>query len=390
MNSIQQKIRLNNGYMVPVVSACPDLQNATDAPTWLEDWQKEHPAEEPFRKEIEYLLSLGCRSFDTGYRYGTEQIIGKIFQTCGIPRNELYITTKIYHQMQGYDNTMRAIDDILKRTRLDYIDVLLIHCPIVCRGLYRDTWLAMNQAYRQGIIKAIGVSNFNVQQFYDLFAVSDIIPAVNQREQHPFYVQPNLTAFEHHYGILTQSYSPLGHGRYANDNRLKWIADIHGKSVAQIILRWHVQSGYMLVTRSANFSRMKENMEIFDFSLSSKEMSFIDSLNHGTRIWHDPMRFPGSCYYYPVEQAFIHNIESEISKLRVSEEIQEKITAKANELIESKDIDGTSDYVIYCFKRAVARYGANSEIPVQAEEETKAVAKEMIERLAGIVEKSLS
>lgn len=373
--SVFDKITLNNGYQMPPMSVCGDMENSDD----LELWKRKHPDEIPFLRNIEEYLECGFRSFDTGKRYGTEEVLGKVFRECGIPRDQLFITTKVYHDGHGYDETLRYVDRVLQKTGLDYIDLFLIHCPVTYRGLYAQTYQALAECYEKGMIKAIGVSNFTVQHYYDLEELSGIVPAVNQREQHPWYVQHNLLAYEKKHGIIPQSYSPIGQGKYVNDKKLEWIARKHHKTIAQVILRWHLQKGFMLVTRTWKKYRMKENAGVFDFELTPEEMAFMETLNRGERNWHDPMRFPGSCFYYPAEKAFFETAQQELEKRYAEPQKRQAVREKIRELTESQDVDGTRDVIIFCFTRAVQKYGRNEDIPKQAADEAKLLAAQMLD-----------
>lgn len=201
MKSINDKIRLNNGYEIPCYYIGPSH------PAWSDKAKNDGKVDgsgfatvdvcgATIEDVMRTALECGVRGFDTGARYGTEEDIGRFFRTCGLPREELFVTTKVNNKMQGYDNTMIDFDASMKKLGLDYVDVYMIHCPVPQRGLYVDTWRAFEEIYRSGRAKAIAVSNFNVQHFYDLAEVSDIVPAINQIEQHPFYVQENLKAYE--------------------------------------------------------------------------------------------------------------------------------------------------------------------------------------------------
>ena len=228
--NIFDKIRLNNGYEIPCYYIGPAH------PVWSDKAKNDGKVDgtgfatvdvsgATIEDVMHTALECGVRGFDTGARYGTEEDIGKFFRTCGLPRKELFVTTKVNNIMQGYDNTMIDFENSMKKLGLDYVDVYMIHCPVPQRGLYVDTWRAFEEIYRSGRAKAIAVSNFNVQHFYDLAEVSDIVPAINQIEQHPFYVQENLKAYEKKHGIVSMSYSPLGQGRFAKDPRLAWMAE---------------------------------------------------------------------------------------------------------------------------------------------------------------------
>ena len=374
--SIFDKITLNNGYKMPPLAICPDMKDFDT----LEEWKQRHPGEVPFYDTIQYQLELGYRHFDTGMRYGTEEVLGEFFRDSGIPREELFMTTKVYHTHHGYDNTLRYVENVLKKTGLDYIDLFLIHCPITYRGLYAETFKALTKMYEAGVIKAVGVSNCTVQHFYDLQEVTDIIPAVNQREQYPLYVQNDLVAYETKHHIKSMSYGPLGHGKFARDERISWIAKKHEKTIAQVILRWHLQKGFMVVTRSTDNARLKENAEIFDFTLDEEDMAFMETLNRGQRNWHDPVRFPGTAFYYPVEEVMMEALKYYETRADLSAVESEKVQEKVEKALDSKDIDGTIDYVIYAFTLAEKKFERNAAIVEQAKEEAKSIAKKLVLR----------
>jgi 2,5-diketo-D-gluconate reductase A len=358
--SIFDKVTLNNGYQMPYHGTGPNLMGL----------------DKPFMEVLKCCIKNGYRSFDSAARYGTEHDIGRLFRSCGIPRGELFVTTKVNNIMHGYDKTMRDFKNSYKTLDVDYIDLYLIHCPIPMKGEYVNTWRAFNEIYESGKVKAIGVSNFTIQHFYDLAEVSDIVPAVNQIEQHPFYVQPNLCAFMKKHGIVSQSYSPLGRGKYAYDNRVAYLAKKHNKTIAQIILRWHLQSGFMFVVNSSDPSRIKGNTEIYDFELSPDDMAYMSSLNHLERIWHNPERFQGSVAHKHVEHVFRQVAEQTIVEGNANEAQKDVARNAIKELLSVKDVDGTIDIIIYCFTKAVSAYGPNKNIEDQAVENAKIVAKE--------------
>ena len=380
-DSIFDKIELNNGYRMPRLGSGPDLPEAEVGAWNVSQTDDEiHPGALSFQKTLERLIECGYRSFDSGARYGTEEPLGNFFRECGIPREELFLTTKVNNLMQGYDTTMQDFEQSMKNTGLDYIDLYLIHCPVPIKGQYVDTWRAMEEIYKSGRVKAIGVSNFTVQHFYDLADVSDIVPAVNQYEQHPFYVQANLLAYERRHGIIPQSYSPLGQGKFARDARLQWLAEKYHKTIAQIILRWHIQNGFLIVTRSSNYERIAQNADIFDFELTEEEMGYMAALDHGDRIWHNPDRFPGTAAHIHVEEAFREAVNDEIEKRGLADDMAHQVMEAEEILLEPADIDGTKDYIIYCFNRAAAIYGRNAGIEGQAVEEARKAAAEFVER----------
>lgn len=387
--SIFDKVRLNNGYEIPCYYIGPAQ------PVWSNKAKNDGKVDGSVFATVDVsgatiedvmrtALECGVRGFDTGARYGTEEDIGSFFRTCGVPRSELFVTTKVNNIMQGYDNTMLDFEASMKKLGLDYVDVYMIHCPVPCRGLYMDTWRAFEALYRSGRVKAIAVSNFNVQHFYDLAEVSDIVPAINQIEQHPFYVQENLKAYEKKHGIVSMSYSPLGQGRFATDPRLEWMAEKYGKSIAQIILRWHLEKGFIPVTRSSNPKRVRENAEIFDFALDPADMAFLETLNHHDRVWHLPDRFPGTYAHVHVEDVFRKSVETELDAPDVPQEKRDEIRKSIEKMLEYKDIDGTKDHIIWCFTHAVALYGPCADIEERACEMARLHAKHFVRGMAGL------
>lgn len=377
-SSIFDKITFNNGYQMPRYGTGPDLPDVeATVGAWNVNQTEEeiHPGALTFQRTLETLIDCGFRSFDSGSRYGTEEPLGDFFRNCGLPREELFLTTKVDNRMHGYDKTLQDFDASMKRTGLDYIDLYLIHCPTPIRGLHGETWKALEQIYKSGRVKAIGVSNFTVQHLYELSDISDIVPVVNQYEQHPFYVQPNLLAYLRRHNIVPQSYSPLGQGRFAADPRIRWLADKHGKTIAQIILRWHLQQGFMVVTRSSNEKRIRQNADIFDFELSQEDMAFMSVLNHGNRVWHDADRFPGTAAHIQVEQALREQLRYELAHRDLTAAQLTQIQESAEAMLECADVDGTRDCIIYCFRKAAVRNGGpNAGVGEQAVEEAKKLA----------------
>lgn len=387
--NISDKVKLNNGYEIPCYYIGPThpawsdksiLDGKVDGSRFSCVDNSGVTLEDILYKALE----LGIRGFDSGARYGTEEDIGRFVRECGVPREELFITTKVNNKMHGYDSTMIDFEDSMKKLGLDYLDVYMIHCPVPQKGLYCDTWRAFEELYRSGRVKAIAVSNFTVQQFYDLAEVSDIVPALNQIEQHPFFLQPNLKAYEKKHGILSMSYSPLGGGRFARDPRLAWVAEKYGKSIAQVILRWHLQKGFIPITRSSSPKRVAENADIFDFELESADMAYIETLDHHERMWHDPDRFPGTAAHVHVEDVFRKAVEQELSAPDVPEEKRAGIRAAIEELLEEKDVDGTRDYIIWCFTHAVAVYGRCADIEDHACEMARLHANHLVRGMVGL------
>ncbi|MFF5010530.1 aldo/keto reductase [Streptomyces phaeochromogenes] len=234
-------------------------------------------------------LEAGYRSIDTAAIYGNEKEIGGAIAASGVPREELFVTSKLWNADQGYDSTLRAFDTSLEKLGLDYVDLYLIHWPLPSRGLYLDTWRAFEKLYADGRTKAIGVSNFPVAQLQHLLDEGSVVPAVNQIELHPGFPQAELRAFHAAHGIATEAWSPLGQGKgLLEDPALAALAAKHAKTPAQIVLRWHVQLGHIVIPKSATPARIAENLHVFDFDLDAEDLAVIDTLDTGSRIGEDP------------------------------------------------------------------------------------------------------
>ena len=235
-------------------------------------------------------LKTGYRLIDTAEGYLNEEAVGRAIQRSGIPREEIFVTTKVWVQNAGYESTRRAFEKSLKRLQLDYLDLYLIHQPF---GDYYGTWRAMEELYREGRIRAIGVSNFLPDRLMDLVMHNEITPHVNQIETHPFHQQTETQAFLQSLGVQHQSWAPFAEGRnnlFANET-LASIAARHGKTVAQVVLRWLVQRGIVVIPKSVRKERIAENFDIFDFALDDEDMKRISTLDTGKTLflsYHDP------------------------------------------------------------------------------------------------------
>ncbi len=242
---------------------------------------------------IKAAIKHGYRSIDTAAIYGNESGVGQAIREAleenGLAREELFVTSKVWNQDQGYEETLAAFDTSLSKLGLDVLDLYLIHWPVA--GKYKDTWRALEKLYKDGRVRAIGVSNFHVHHLQDLLATAEIKPMVDQVEFHPYLAQNDLLAFTKEHGIQLEAWSPLMQGELLNQPVLQEIAASHGKSVAQVILRWDLQKGVVTIPKSIKEHRIIENASIFDFELSREDMERIDALNQDRRVGPDPDNF---------------------------------------------------------------------------------------------------
>ena len=225
-------------------------------------------------------LESGYRLFDTAAAYGNESAVGAALRGSGIPRAEWFVTTKLWVQDAGYDGTLRAFDQSLKRLGLDYVDLYLIHQPF---GDYYGAWRAMERLYQEGAVRAIGVSNFTPERLVDLCMNQEVNPMVNQIEIHPFFQQEGALRVMADYGVLPQAWGPFSEGQrdIFHHKTLAKIAASHGKTTAQVMLRWHLQRNIPTIPKTIHRERMQENLDIFDFSLTGKEMETIAAMDIG-------------------------------------------------------------------------------------------------------------
>lgn len=240
-------------------------------------------------KSVEWALKEGYRSIDTASVYKNEVGVGKAVKESGIPREELFITTKIWNKSQGYDSTLQAFERSLERLDMDYVDLYLIHWPV--EGKYKDTWRALEKLYNDGVVKAIGVSNFQIHHIEELIKDGNVKPMVNQVEYHPLLTQKPLLSFCKENQIQLEAWSPFMHGEIFGNDTIKRIAEKYNKSEAQIILRWDLQNGVVTIPKSVREHRIQENANVFDFELTSEDMQAIDQLNQDKRWGPDPDNF---------------------------------------------------------------------------------------------------
>ncbi|WP_066097929.1 aldo/keto reductase [Xanthomonas massiliensis] len=237
-------------------------------------------------------LELGYRHIDTAAIYHNEDGVGEAVRASGLARGSLFLTTKLWNADQGHDSALAALDASLARLGTDYVDLYLIHWPCPAQDRFVETWQALIEARAQGKARSIGVSNFRIEDLERLVQATGVVPAVNQIELHPRLQQGELRAWHAAHGIVTESWSPLARGNdLLGKPLLAAIAARHGKTVAQVILRWHIQLGLVVFPKSVHAGRLAENLDIFDFALSAEDMAAIATLDAGARIGPDPATF---------------------------------------------------------------------------------------------------
>jgi 2,5-diketo-D-gluconate reductase A len=267
-------LTLNDGTSIPVVG--------------LGVWQT--PAEDTERA-VSAALHAGYRHIDTAAAYGNEDGVGRAVAASGIPREEIFVVTKLWNSEQGYEKTLAAFDASMARLGLDYLDLYLIHWPTPAQNLFIDTFKAFAHLRDQGRIRSIGVSNFEPEHLKLLIDATGIVPAVNQIELHPRLPQAELRETHARYGIATEAWSPLGQGSLLEDPIVTTIGERHGKTPAQVLIRWHIQLGNIVIPKSVNPDRIASNFNVFDFELSEADIASIATLDNGTRLGPDPRTF---------------------------------------------------------------------------------------------------
>ncbi|WP_312099478.1 aldo/keto reductase [Niallia sp.] len=270
VNSIEQKVKLHNGVEIPQLGI--GVFKVEEGDTVIQT--------------VKTALDLGYRSIDTAAIYKNEEGVGTAIKESAVSRESLFITTKVWNGDQGYDSTLRAFETSLKKLDLDYLDLYLIHWP--GKDKYVETWKALERLYDEGLVKAIGVSNFQEHHLEHLLEHANEKPTVNQIELHPRLSQEKLREYCKKKDIKMEAWSPIAKGRLVNEPTLNYIAKKHGKTAVQVILRWHLQNGHIIIPKSIHPERIKENAEIFDFQLSLVEMDQIDKLNMNERLGSNP------------------------------------------------------------------------------------------------------
>ncbi|PIC75648.1 aldo/keto reductase [Sporosarcina sp. P19] len=238
---------------------------------------------------VEKAVSLGYRAIDTASIYDNEQTVGEAIRHSGIAREDLFVTSKVWNDEQGYDETLRAFERSLTRLDMNYLDLYLTHWPVA--DSYVDTYRAIERLYDEKLIRATGVSNHHEAHLQEIFTFANIRPMVNQIELHPRLTQEPLRQFCSEHQIAVTSWSPLARGQILEDATLTAIAAQHGKTVAQVIIRWHIQNGLIVIPKSVSLDRIHENCEVADFELTCTDMSMINALNRDERTGMDPDSF---------------------------------------------------------------------------------------------------
>ncbi len=241
---------------------------------------------------VSEALKVGYRHIDTAAIYGNEEGTGKAINESGIARSDIYLTTKLWNKEQGYESTLKAFDESLKKLGTDYVDLYLIHWPLPSKDLFMETWRAFIKIKEEGRAKSIGVSNFRTADLERILKESDVVPVLNQIELHPQFQQDELRLFHSKHDIATEAWSPLGQGTILENPTLRSIAEKHGKSVAQVILRWHIETGNIVIPKSVTPARIKVNFDIFNFSLNGTDHDAITKLDKTDgRIGPNPATF---------------------------------------------------------------------------------------------------
>lgn len=273
INDLQGKVKLNNGVEMPGFGLGV------------------YKVEEGYEVEnaVTSALQIGYRMIDTAAVYQNEVGVGNAVRQSGIDRSDLFITTKVWNDDQGYDETLRAFETSLNKLKMDYVDLYLIHWPV--KGKYRDTWKALERLYDEKVVRAIGVSNFHVHHLENLMVVANIKPMVNQIEYHPHLTQPEVKPFCERENIQLEAWSPLKRGQLLNEPTIVQLAEKYGKTPAQIILRWDIQTNVITIPKSVKPERIQENANIFDFALSRDEVDRLTALNINDRSGTNPEKY---------------------------------------------------------------------------------------------------
>jgi 2,5-diketo-D-gluconate reductase A len=237
---------------------------------------------------VRIALDEGYRHVDTATLYGNEAGVGRAIRASGLDRDDVYLTSKVWNTAHGYDETLRAFDESLDRLGTDHVDLYLIHWPAPARDRYVETYRALETIRAEGRARSIGVSNFSITHLERLLGETGVVPVVDQVEAHPWLPQRELRAFGDAHGIVTEAWSPLARGRILDDSVLLGIAERHGVSTAQVVIRWHLQQGMVVIPKSATASRIRSNLDVFGFELDDADLAAIAGLESGRRTGSHP------------------------------------------------------------------------------------------------------
>ena len=270
-------VTLNDDHTMPVIGL--GVGELSDAET---------------EQAVSAALEAGYRLIDTAAAYGNEAAVGRAIASSGLPREELFVTTKLATDDQGFQSSQNAIKASLERLGLDYVDLYLIHWPAGEQGKYVDSWGGLMSSKQAGLTRSIGVANFHDEQLSDVIDLSFVTPSVNQIELHPLLNQAALRAVNESRGIVTEAYGPLGIGRLLDNPTIVSIAEAHGKTPAQVLIRWSIQLGNVVIPRSSSPERIKSNLDVFDLELTDDEMAALNGLDDGTRFRPNPETYTGT------------------------------------------------------------------------------------------------
>jgi 2,5-diketo-D-gluconate reductase A len=272
--TVSPSIILNNGVSIPQLGLGVFQVPPTDA-----------------RRVVEAALEAGYRHIDTAAAYNNEAGVGAAIKASGLPRQEVFVTTKLRNGNQGYDEALVAYEESCERLGLDQIDLYLIHWPYPSADRYVDSWRALERLHAEQRVRAIGVSNFLPEHLERLLGETATVPAVNQIELHPTYQQHEVANFSRKHSIAVESYSPLGQGADLEHPTVKGLAEKYSRTTAQVVLRWHLQRGHIVIPKSNSADRIKSNFDVFSFSLTDDEVNSITAMEGGNRIGSDPRTF---------------------------------------------------------------------------------------------------
>ncbi len=268
------QIKLNNGQLIPQLGLGVYKLEAASAANL-----------------VATAIDSGYRRIDTAALYLNEAEVGQGVRQSSVPREDIFVTTKIWHDHHQYDAALKAVDDSLARLDIDYIDMVLIHWPAPAQDKFVEAWAALQHSVEVGKIRGIGVSNFHSMHLDKLLAAGGTVPALNQVELHPGLQQADLRAYDAAHGIATEAWSPLARGRFNEAEPIVNIAKKYGKTPAQVVIRWHIELGNLVIPKTANPDRLLENISVFDFSLDGEDMAAIATLENGLRTGPNPEEF---------------------------------------------------------------------------------------------------